>query len=181
MINQSCAITGHNPQRFKFKYNEEAPLCRSIKAAITEQIKILYSKGVTMFYVGCAVGVDTWAAEIVIELKKQTEFSDIRLFCAIPFPDHDEKFTLGQKRRYAEILKHCNEVNKKIINRNHSPTAYKRLNYFLVDKTQYLIAIYDKNKNERHGLGQMVNYALKNHRQIIYIHPDTAEVSEHTN
>ena len=176
MNEKSCAITGHNPQRFKFKYNEEAPLCRSIKTAIAEQIKTLYSKGIRGFYVGCAVGVDTWAAEIVLDLKQQTEFSEMELFCAIPFSDHTEKFTAGQKKRYENILSRC--ANKEVINRHYSPTAHKRLNYFLVDKSEYIIAVYDQDKSERHGLGQMMNYAMKNNRQIIYIHPDTAHISE---
>jgi uncharacterized phage-like protein YoqJ len=172
----SCAVTGHHPQRFKFKYNEETPLCRSLKASITERIKELYYKNINIFYVGCAVGVDTWAAEIVLTLKQQTDFSDIELFCAIPFPEHGEKFTAGQKKRYQYIIEHC--THKEVVSRHYSPVAYKRLNYFLVDKAQYLIAVYDQDKSERHGLGQMVNYAVKNNRQIIYIHPDTAIISE---
>jgi uncharacterized phage-like protein YoqJ len=172
----SCAIAGHSPQRFKFKYNEEAPLCRSIKAALTEQIKTLYSKGVRVFYVGCGVGVDTWAAEIMLDLKQQADFSDVELFCAVPFPEHTAKFTAGQKKRYENILSRCSD--KEIVNRHYSPTAYKRVNYFLVDKAEYLIAVYDQDKSERSGLVQMVNYALKNNRQIIYIHPDTAAVTE---
>jgi len=177
MNNLSCAITGHNPQRFKFKYNEQAPLCRKLKSAVTEQIKTLYSKGVRVFYVGCSVGVDTWAAEIIIDLKQQTDFSDMELFCAIPFSDHTEKFTAGQKKRYDNILNKCS--HKEIISRHYSPVAYKRLNYFLVDKSEYLIAVYDQDKSERHGLGQMVNYAIKNNREIIYIHPDTAIIGEY--
>jgi len=173
----SCAITGHSPQRFKFKYNEQAPLCRSLKTAITGQIKTLYSKGVKIFYVGCSVGVDTWTAEIIIELKKQADFADMELFCAIPFPDHTEKFTAGQKKRYDNILSCC--THRETINRHYSPVAYKRLNYFLVDKSEYIIAVYDQDKSERSGLGQMVNYAIKNTRKIIYIHPDTAKVSEY--
>ena len=170
------SITGHNPQRFKFKYNEEAPLCLSIKAAIAEQIKTLYSKGVRLFYVGCAVGVDTWAAEIVLKLKQQAEFSEIELFCAIPFPSHNEKFTAGQKRRYENILCQC--TYKETINKHYSPVAYKRLNYFMVEKTQYLIAVYDQDKSNRSGLVQMVNYAMKNNLKVIYIHPDTASIGE---
>jgi uncharacterized phage-like protein YoqJ len=171
----SCAISGHNPQRFKFKYNEEAPLCRLLKSAIAEQIKGLYGKGVRTFYVGCAVGVDTWAAEIVLDLKRQAAFSDLELFCAIPFTDHSERFTAGQKKRYETIISQCTE--KETVSRNYSPTAYKRLNYFMVDRSQYLIAIYDQDKSERSGLGQMVNYALKNKLAITFIHPDTATVS----
>ena len=174
----SCVITGHNPQRFKFKYNEEAPLCRSIKTAITEQIKIMYSNGVRIFYVGCAVGVDTWTAEIVLELKQQADFTEMELFCAIPFPDHNEKFTAGQKKRYENILSQC--VHKEIINRHYSPVAYKRLNYFMVDKSQYLIAVYDQDKSDRSGLGQTINYAIKNNLQITFIHPDTAQIGNYS-
>jgi uncharacterized phage-like protein YoqJ len=173
----SCAITGHSPQRFKFKYNEEAPLCRSIKAVLAEQIKLLYSKSVKVFYVGCAVGVDTWAAEIILDLKQQADFSDIELFCAVPFPEHTEKFTAVQKKRYENILSRCD--NKETVNRHYSPTAYKRLNYFLVDKSEYLIAVCDQDKSgESRGLMQMINYALKNNLEITYIHPDTADVIE---
>lgn len=173
----SCAITGHNPQRFKFKYNEQAPLCRKIKAALTEQIKALYQKGVRVFYVGCAVGVDTWAAEIIIELKQQADYGDMELFCAIPFPEHTEKFTDGQKKRYENILSQC--TDKEVISRHYSPVVYKRLNYYLVDRSQYLIAVYDQDKSERSGLGQTVNYAVKKGLQITFIHPDTSEAIEY--
>jgi uncharacterized phage-like protein YoqJ len=174
----SCAITGHSPQRFKFKYNEEAPLCLAIKGAVAKRIKVLYGEGVRRFYVGCAVGVDTWAAEIIIDLKQQAEFADIELFCAIPFPDHDERFTAGQKKRHQRILEHCSD--KETVNRHYSPTAYKRLNYYLIDNAQCLIAVYDQDKSSREsrGLVQMVNYAIKNSRKISFINPDTAEISE---
>ena len=174
----SCAIAGHNPQRFKFKYNEQAPLCISIKAAIAEQVKTLHSKGVNRFYVGCAVGVDTWAAEIVLELKRQADFSGMELFCAIPFTDHTAKFTEGQKKRHQRIMSQCDR--KEIISRSYSQVAYKRLNYYLIDKSQYLIAVYDQDKSERSGLVQTVNYAVKNNLHITCVHPDTAEISAYT-
>ena len=175
----SCAIAGHPPQRFKFKHNEQAPLCRKIKAVIEKQIKYLYSQGVRIFYVDCAVGVGTWAAEIILDLKGQGEYSEIELFCAVPFQDHMERFTEGQKKRYERIL--SKSTYQEVVNRKYSPTAYKRQNYFMVDNTQYLIAIYDQDRTERNSLGQMVNYAMKNSLHITLIHPDTAEISEGVN
>jgi uncharacterized phage-like protein YoqJ len=172
----SCAITGHPPQRFKFKHNEQAPLCKNIKATIENQIKILYSEGVRIFYVDCAVGVGTWAAETVLDLKQQAEYSEIELFCAIPFPNHTERFTDKQKERYKRILE--GSTYQEVISRKYFPTAYKRQSYFMVDKSQYLIALYDQDRTERSSLGQMVNYAIKNNLQIIFINPDTADVSK---
>jgi len=174
MSKLSCAIAGHNPQRFKFKYNEQAQLCQSIKAALEEQIKDLYSIGVRLFYVGCGVGVDTWAAEIIIELKQQAEYAEIELFCAVPFSDHTAKFTDGQKKRLQHILSNCTQ--QEIISRKYSPVAYKRLNYFMVDNSQYLIAVFDQDKSDRSSLVQMMNYAAKSKLEISVVHPDTAEI-----
>lgn len=171
----SCAITGHQPQRFKFKYNEQAPLCCAIKAALAELIKVLYDKGVRLFYVGGAVGVDTWAAEIIIDLKRDEQFSDMKLFCAIPFPEQSNKFKDRPKKRYEKILNQCDY--KKIVSRQYSPVVYKRRNYFMVDNSQYLIAVYDQDRSIRSGTGQTVNYAIKKGLDIVFIHPDTAGIS----
>jgi hypothetical protein len=49
----------------------------------------------------------------------------------------------------------------------------------LVDNAEYLIAVYDQDRSERHGLGQTVNYAIKDNRHITLIDPDTAKISEY--
>ncbi len=151
-----------------------ASLCKKIKAAIAEQIKTLYAGGVTRYHVGCAVGVDTWAAEIVLELKKQAEFSGIELFCAIPFPEHTERFTAKQKERCQRILSLC--AGKDVISSHYSPAAYKRLNYHLIESAGFLIAVYDQDKSGERNLTQTVNYAVKNNLAITFIHPDTAQI-----
>jgi uncharacterized phage-like protein YoqJ len=119
--------------------------------------------------------VDTWAAEIVLELKKQAEYSGIELFCAIPFPEHSERFTAKQKERYQRIISQC--AGQVVISSHYSPAAYKRLNYYLIDSTGFLIAVYDQDKSGDRNLMQTVNYAVKNNLAISFIHPDTAQTS----
>lgn len=174
----SCAITGHRSQRFRFKNNEKAPLCINIKAALTEQIKRHYDQGVRTFYTGGAVGVDTWAAEIILGLKRQKEYTEIELFVAIPFPGQSDKFSEGQRNRYNKILSLCN--HKRVINHHYSAIAFKRRNYFMVDQSQYLIAVYDQDRSVRSGTGQTVNYATKKGLHQTFIHPDTADVTKST-
>ncbi len=55
---KSCAITGHRPVRFKWKYKENDPRCKRLKRKIQEQLIQLYEQGVRRFYVGGALGVD---------------------------------------------------------------------------------------------------------------------------
>ena len=67
---KSCFITGHRPNRFKFPEND--PRCDKIKSAIRSEIIRLYEQeGIRGVWVGGAAGVDTWAAEIVLELRQQ--------------------------------------------------------------------------------------------------------------
>ena len=88
-----CAITGHRPSRFKFKYSEDYALCKKIKANMLEVFRKLHDeKEVRRFYVGGALGVDMWAAEQILRLKEQPGYEDIELVVALPFVGHDAKW-----------------------------------------------------------------------------------------
>jgi uncharacterized phage-like protein YoqJ len=171
----SCAITGHRPARFKFGYNEHYKLCVKIKKALAAEIKACYEKGGRRFWVGGAIGVDTWAAEILLELKQQERYKDIELYIAIPFPDYDAKFDAKQKARCRDILKGC--TGSVVVSPVYSPDAYKKRNYYMVDHAECLIAVYDNNKEIRSGTGMTAHYAQKKGLPMRFIHPDTAEVN----
>ena len=98
-----CAITGHRPSRFKFKYSEDYTLCKKIKANMLEVFRKVYDeKEVRCFYVGGALGVDMWAAEQILRLKEQPGYEDIELVVALPFVGHDAKWDQRSKRIAAE-------------------------------------------------------------------------------
>ena len=47
----ACAITGHRPTRFKWKYNENNNGCKRLKRRLKEQLVQLYDRGVRRFNV----------------------------------------------------------------------------------------------------------------------------------
>lgn len=171
----SCAVTGHRPQRFKFKYKEDFSLCKKIKKAMTEQFRLLYEKGVRRFYVGGALGVDMWAGELLLRLKEQTGFGDIELVVVLPFDGHDTRWDDWHKKRLAFLLKHCTQ--KLTIGTSDAPDSYKKRNYYMVDQADYLLAVYDNDRSVRSGTGMTVSYAAKNKLQLTFIHPDTAKIT----
>ena len=81
---RSCAITGHRPTRFKWKYKENTSGCKRLKKQIREQCALLYENGVRQFWVGGSLGVDMWAAELLLKLKKEPDYSGIELMIALP-------------------------------------------------------------------------------------------------
>lgn len=99
----ACFVTGHRPNRFHFQ--EDDPRCGRLKNTIRAEIIRLYEqKGVRGVWVGSAAGVDTWAAEIVLDLLHQNQYHELDLYVAIPFPDHGEAFEPKQKERYQRIF-----------------------------------------------------------------------------
>mgnify|MGYP004502058763 CR=1 FL=1 len=70
-----CCFTGHRPE--KLKYSEE-----EIKPLLADAIDCAIADGYTTFITGMAPGTDIWAAELVLEKKKQN--GELCLICAVP-------------------------------------------------------------------------------------------------
>lgn len=170
----TCAITGHRPTRFKFGYKENMSGCKRLKKRLHDQFILLYQQGVRRYFVGAALGVDQWAGEILLRLKEQPEYQDLELIVAIPFAGHDSDWDARSKTRLAFLLRHCTE--SVTVSTAPGPEAYKARNYYMVDRADILLAVYDNDRAIRSGTGQTVNYARKNDVSIILIHPDTGQV-----
>ena len=171
-----CAITGHRPSRFKFKYSEDYTLCKQIKASMLEVFRKLHDeKEVGCFYVWGALGVDMWAAEQILRLKELPGYGDIELIAALPFVGHDSKWDERSRSRMKFILRHCSKIE--VIGNEDCRESYIKRNCYMVDQADYLVAVYDDARNLRSGTMQCVWYARKKQVPVILIHPDTSMVT----
>jgi len=174
---KACAITGHRPMRFAWKYNENDARCEHLKEIMREQFAQLYKQGVRRFYVGGALGVDLWSWEILLRMRGQEEYKDIELVVALPFEGHDAEWDLQSRSRLQFLI--CNSTKTVVVGtKAETPaTCYKKRNYYLVDNADFLLAVYDNTRSIRSGTGMTVNYAYQKGLPIILIHPDTGAVS----
>lgn len=174
---KTCAITGHRPTRFKWKYNENNNGCRRLKRRLKEQLAALYAQSVRRFYIGGALGVDMWSGELLLELKEQPEYSEIELILALPFAGHDAEWDKQSRHRLSVLRQHSAEVL--VVGSTENPPAvnYKLRNQYMVDHADCLLAVYDNDRNLRSGTMQTVNYARKKKLPITLIHPDSAAVA----
>lgn len=75
-----CAFTGHRPQNLPFRFNETDERCLRLKAELRKLIvQMIEQKNVTHFISGMALGIDTYAAEIVLDLKSQFHSSPLNV------------------------------------------------------------------------------------------------------
>lgn len=171
----TCAITGHRPTRFKFKYNENDNRCKRLKRRLREQFVLLYERGVRRFLVGGALGVDQWSGEILLKLQLEPAYKDIELVVVLPYPGHDDRWDERSKKRLAFLIQHSTEhltIGKEPWREN-----FIKRNRYMVDHADCLVAVYDNDGNLRSGTMQTVNYAKQKTLPIVYIHPDTGQVS----
>ena len=65
-----CCFVGEKPQKFPWGYDEKWPDCNRLKEKLAFEIETMRQKGVKSFMSNMAMGVELWAAEIVVSLKQ---------------------------------------------------------------------------------------------------------------
>ncbi len=174
----TCAVTGHRPTRFKWKYNESNNGCKRLKKRMRDQFVLLYEKGVRQFWVGGALGVDMWAGEILLRLKEQQEYGEIELMIALPFEGHDAGWDERSKKRLEFLIRHSGKTI--VVGEKGQPPEvnYRRRNEYMVDQADCLLAVYDNGHSIRSGTGMTARYAQKKGLPVFFIHPDTGKATD---
>ena len=166
-----CAFTGHRPAKFPWKYDENDPRCVELKAVLARQIEKLAAAGMTDFFTGMALGVDTWAAMAVLDLRKR--IPAIKLHCVLPCEGQETKWSTPAQILYRGILSDAESVE--CVKRTYNRKCMLERNQRLIDSTGVLLAVY--NGEKRGGTAATVRYAQKAGREIIVIDPITLSVS----
>ena len=157
------SFTGYRPEKLPF-FGEDDPMCIDLKLRLSEQIGRLINDGADEFYTGMALGVDTWAAEAVLEHKKS--HPEIRLIAAVPCPEQPNKWSAADKARYRTVLEQCDKVLT--ISPRYTNDCMLKRNRALVELCDVLVAVYDGKKG---GTGYTVNFAKSGGKRIILIPP----------
>lgn len=170
----ACAFAGHDPLRFPFGYDEDDELCKRVKATMQIQILSLYGNGVTDFYTNCEPGAPMWGAEFVLKIMKK--FSNINLYCIIPYEEQAKKWSPQLRDRYYEIL--AKSTYNHLICTRYEQDCYLQCNRFLVNHAGFILAVYDEGLlTQAEPVAHLLTYAKKKRRGIITIHSNNAELT----
>lgn len=142
-----CCFTGHRPNKLDYSENEIKPL---LETAIDNAI----SDGYVTFITGMAEGVDIWAAEIVLEKKKENK--DLHLICAVPHPGFEKRRSQYETGRYKNIIKNADYVTT--ISDNYYRACYQKRNIWMVDRSSLVITVFNGTAS---GTKNTVDYARK--------------------
>ena len=170
-LKTSCAFTGHRPYKLPWKYNENDQRCAALMRQLRRQIAELADNGVTDYYTGMAEGTDTLSALAVLKLRENNPA--VRLHCIVPYHAQPDKWCIGSRARYFEILATADETVE--LSRDYYDGCLLDRNRYMVDHAGTLLAVY--NGEYRGGTAATIRYARKLDRKIIIIDPATAAVT----
>ncbi len=168
---RSCAFTGHRPQKFPWRFNEDDPRCAALKAVLAEQIAALTKLGVTGFFSGMALAVDTWAAQSVLALRE--EYPQIKLHCVLPCRDQDAKWSAAAKETYRTILAQADSIQ--CVSQHYYNGCMLARNRQLVELASVVLAVYDGKLTG--GTAATIRYAQEQKKEIICIEPISLRVT----
>jgi uncharacterized phage-like protein YoqJ len=166
MKNKVACFTGHRPNKLG-GYDKNTEFNQVIIQKIKETI--LYLKlyhNITYFISGMALGVDQWAAELIIEEIKPF-YPEIKLIAAIPCKDQYRTWPKESQEKWHQIIKKCDFVHY-ISKQEYNSYCMQRRNQWMVDNSKFTIAIWDGSAG---GTKNCVEYAKLMDREILRINP----------
>ena len=154
MRKHRCAFTGHRPEKINRSVTE-------VQEALRYSIYQSIEDGFAVFITGMARGVDLWAAEIILDLRKK---QDIRLICAVPFEGFETQWSSEWKKIYRSVLKRADFVY--VVGKTYSHDIFSRRNMWMVNHAKRIIAVYDGTPG---GTRNTIAYAHKSNVEVIIL------------
>ena len=124
-------FTGHRPEKLNRREKE-------IKKDLEKEIRQAMSDGLNVFITGMARGVDIWAAEIVLRLRRWGH--PVKLICACPYAGVEENWSPDWQRKYRRVLKSADLV--RYISAGYSADCFRRRNEWMVRHCARVIAVF---------------------------------------
>jgi uncharacterized phage-like protein YoqJ len=140
-----------------------------VKMELRKTVVTLITQGFHTFISGMALGVDQWAAEIVLELK--VEYPHIKLIAAVPFEGQETAWFKQAVERWRGLLQQSDEVVY-VCEPGYAPWKMQHRNKWMVDHSSIIVAVWDGSEG---GTGNCVRYAETTDCQIIRIQPTKQE------
>jgi len=180
------AVTGYKNFELGI-FKNDSKEANYIKRALQKQLKAFIEEGLEWVIITGQLGVELWAAEAVLALKK--EFHHVKLAVMTPFLQQESNWNDQNKQYYQSILADADFVESLSKQPYISPMQFKNRDQFLLRKCDGMLILYDE---EREGSPQYMWREAKKYQET---HPFELiqlnfydlqqfiedEISEHTN
>ena len=166
MKDRTACFSGHRPEKLPYGGDENHPFTQELKSMLHLYVSEAVSNGYTRFVSGMARGVDLWACECVLALKRH--HPALELVCALPYAGCGEVLRGLDRIRFNDFLSKASEVYT--VSPAYDRDCMRRRNRSMVDRASLLIAVC---ADYRSGTGQTIRYARQQGLTVRLITVDT--------
>jgi hypothetical protein len=151
---KAVSFTGHRPERLG-GYDRHHPTNQIVRNWLREVIQRLQKEGYEEFICGGALGIDQWAADIILELG-------FKLVLAIPYedygsnwPDESQKCLAEQRAKASRVVMVCKggyfDENGNTLEGLNEPDVPEKLKEIGGIKVVYYPALHASSRSDRCG------------------------------
>ena len=151
----TVCFTGHRPEKLT---QSEDEIRKKLGVGIERALKWKY----TTFITGMAQGVDLWAADEILALRK--DHPEIKLICAIPYEGYSDKWDSEWKEKYENVKNAADEVY--FICHQYMRGAPVIRDKWMVDHSSLVIAVFNGGKG---GTKTTIDYACSKKTRVLNV------------
>ncbi|MBN6888472.1 putative phage-like protein YoqJ [Cytobacillus horneckiae] len=157
---QIAVVSGYKPFELGV-FKQDEPALTYIKKAIKKELIILLEEGLEWVIISGQLGVELWAAEVVLELQIEG-YEHLQLGVITPFLHQEENWKDNNKELYESIIAQADFVDSVSRKPYESPNQFRMKNQFLVAKSDTLLMLYD---TEKEGTPKYLYEVAKKHME----------------
>jgi len=164
-------ITGYKQHELGI-FDDKNPGIRIIKKSLENRLRALIDEGLEWVILSGQLGVETWAAEVVLEMKK--EFPDLKYAVLTPFLEQEKNWNETKQEKYQMIIDKA-DFHRSLTNKPYeAPWQFIEKNKFFLRNSDGILIVYDE---ETEGSPKFIKqeaerYAEKNDYAVLSITGD---------
>ena len=134
-------ITGYKPHELGI-FNDKHPGISVIKKALEDYLRRLLDENLEWVILSGQQGVETWAAEVIIQLK--LEFPHLKYALITPFLNQDAHWNEQKQEKYQYIISHADFITAVTKKTYEAPWQFIEKDKFIITNTDGLLLVYDE-------------------------------------
>lgn len=138
---KNLLVTGYRAHELGI-FNQKHSGIPFIKQALRSKLVPLIEDGIEWVITPGQIGIDLWACEVVIELKK--EYPNLKLSIISAFADPEANWSEDKKTYYEEIKRHVDYYGVVSKQPYIGPWQFAARDELLFRKTDHLLLVYDE-------------------------------------
>ena len=174
----ACFFAGPRPKNLpSMSYDPMVTANKRILLALRDVIiDHIENKGVDTFISGMALGIDLWAARIVMKLKEDDRYSHVKLIGAVPHRGHSDKWPSDSRAEWQRVYEACEEVVY-VSNETYRDGCMQVRNEWMIDHASCGIAVFNGRPG---GTYNCLMYAVESGLgdRVTIISPSSLDVQE---